>query len=316
MKAERVFLSPFLLLPLALLLSDPQTSPPQAQTVKENGTPCCQVDQTAPREVDFPYYSLRDGFNSNLLLVGASPKPTDFVVAIRSRSGQAALSSSMTIQPGEKRSLDLRGLLIALGADVNGDYAEGSVAVYFNGTVMPLPGQLTVSNPVRRLSLESEMVDNSPGLGLLPSILNAVWWGLGGGRDATIMVSDSSSDSVTADVFLDFQGRRHESTPLVFSPHETKVLSIAQLLGDLKASPAQAPEGGITIRQRSPKPALIAQGRITDPVVGFPRASILWTRRCKRQAQSMPAECLSVFRAKTPPMLHWELSSRTSLSAT
>ena len=128
---------------------------------------------------------------------------------------------------------------------------------------------LTIANPLKSLSLESEMVDNSPGLGLLPPVLNALWWGLGGGREARIMVSNSSGDSVTADVFLDFQAQRHTSEALVFGPHETKVLSIAELLGDLKVSPAQAPEGGITIVPRGAKPALIAQGRITDAASGF-----------------------------------------------
>ena len=134
---------------------------------------------------------------------------------------------------------------------------------------MPLAGQLTMSDPKRRLSFESEVVDNSPGLGLLPPRLNALWWGLGGGREATIAVTNTSGASVTADVFLDFLGEQHPSVPLVFSPHETKVLSIAQLLGDLKLSPAQAPDGGITIVARGRTPPLVAQGKIIDPATGF-----------------------------------------------
>lgn len=55
----------------------------------------------------------------------------------------------------------------------------------------------------------------------------------------------------------------------MFIAHETKVLSITQLLGDLGASPAEAPAGGITIIQRGPRPALIVNGKILDPVTGF-----------------------------------------------
>ncbi|MGD0920504.1 MAG: hypothetical protein ABSA70_01925 [Terriglobia bacterium] len=226
-------------------------------------------ESVAPRELDFPYYSLRDAFNSTLLLVGASPAPLDFIIAVRSASGRTVLSPSMTIASGEKLSVDLRMLLTELGADVNDDFAEGSVSIYFNGTIMPLAGQLTMSNPARSLVLESEMVDNSPGLGLLPSALNAVWWGLGGGREARIMVSNTSGDPVSADVYLDFQGERHESDPLAFAPHETKILSITHLLGQLKVSPAQAPEGGMSIIGRGSKAVLIAQGKITDPNTGF-----------------------------------------------
>ena len=243
---------------------------PRAQSQESSSPTCCALrEPVAPRELDFPHYSLRDGFNSTLLLVGASPAPLDFIIAVRSVSGRTALSPSMTIQSGEKLSVDLRELLTGLGADVNGDFAEGSVSIYFNGTIMPLAGQLTMSNPARSLILESEMVDNSPGLGLLPSALNAVWWGLGGGREARFTVSNTSGDPVTADVSLDFQGERHESAPLTFAPHETKILSVTHLLGELKVSPAQAPEGGISIIGRGSRAALIAQGRITDPNRGF-----------------------------------------------
>jgi len=69
----------------------------RAQT-EETASSCCgQTDTTAPRQLEFPHYSLRDGFNSTLLLVSASPKPLDFVVAIHSRSGQTLLAPTMTI---------------------------------------------------------------------------------------------------------------------------------------------------------------------------------------------------------------------------
>ncbi len=115
------------------------------------------------------------------------------------------------------------------------------------------------------------MVDNSPGVGLLPKTLSSLWWGLGGGREAKFIVTNTSGDPAVADVFLDFLGERHPSAdgPLTFIPHETKVLSVRQLLGDLKFSPAQAPEGGITIIQRGPSATLIAPGKITDSATGF-----------------------------------------------
>jgi len=257
-----------LLVSFALIQLKPRFS--RAQTDGGSTTPCCgQPDTTAPREIDFPYYSLRDGFNSSVLLVSDSPKPLDFVMAVRSRSGQTVLAPNMTIQPQEKLSIDVGEVLTDASADVLGDFSEGSVSVYFNGTIMPIAGQLTMSNPARSLILQTEMVDNSPGVGLLPPSLHAVWWGLGSGRVATVAISNSSDTGVTADVFLDFLGERHSSAPLVFTPHETKTLSIAQLLGDLKTGPAQAPEGGISIIQRGPKPALIAQGKIMDPLTGF-----------------------------------------------
>lgn len=57
--------------------------------------------------------------------------------------------------------------------------------------------------------------------------------------------------------------------PLSFAPFETKVLDIGQLLASIGASPSAVPEGGITIQQIGPYPALMASGKIVDPVTGF-----------------------------------------------
>jgi len=241
----------------------------RAQTNQAAGVACCGPDRPeAPREVDFPYYSLRDGFESTLLLVSDSPKPTDLTLAIRSLTGETVLTH-MTIQPQAKLPVDLRKLLTELGADPTGAFAEGSVSVYFIGTIMPVVGQLTMTNPARRLVHESEMVENDPGRSDIPAVLNGLWWGLAGGRDGRVMVSNMSGDLKVADVFLDFGGKQHPSAPLVFNPHETKVLSIPQLLADINVSVSEAPEGGITVIQRGAHPALIAQGKVTDSATGF-----------------------------------------------
>jgi hypothetical protein len=52
----------------------------------------------APREVDFPYYNLSNGFESTLLLVSDSPQPIDLTLAVKGRQGQV-LTTGQTIQP-------------------------------------------------------------------------------------------------------------------------------------------------------------------------------------------------------------------------
>jgi len=100
-------------------------------------------------------------------------------------------------------------------------------------------------------------------------VLEGLWWGLGAGGDAKVMVANTGGVVLSAEVFLDFAGERHPSAPLVFAPYETKVLSIRQLLGKLEFGPSQAPEGGITIMGRGTAPALIATGAMLDPSTGF-----------------------------------------------
>jgi hypothetical protein len=282
---------PGILFLVVLALSSLFLIGPRLGTSAQDATPCCS--EVAPRELDFPYYALNNGFNSTLLLVSDSPDPLDFILAIHNLAGQTVLSSSMTIQPGAKLPIDLRGLLVQLGADPSGTFAEGSVSVYFEGTIMPLVGQLTLENPALHWSQEAEMVENDPGRSDIPAVLNGMWWGLSGGRDARIMVTNTSGNLQAADVFLDFDGQQHQSPAIVFNPHETKILSIADRLSKLNLSPAQEPQGSITIIQRGANPALIAQGRVTDPVTGF-SSTLEFPDPARQKASSLHASGIPI----------------------
>ena len=175
----------------------------------------------------------------------------------------------MTIQPGAKLPIDMRSLLTSLGADVTGTFSQGSVSVYFEGTIMPLLGQMTIENPARHWVQQAEMVENDPGRTDIPAVLSGQWWGLAGGRDAAIMVTNDSGNAVTANVFLAFGGKEHKLDPLAFAPNETKQLSVADMLTSLNTDVSQAPEGRITIIQQGANPSLVAQGSVEDPVTGF-----------------------------------------------
>ncbi|HEV2349768.1 MAG TPA: Ig-like domain-containing protein [Terriglobia bacterium] len=175
----------------------------------------------------------------------------------------------MTIASQAKLAIDIAGQLKSLNVDSGGDFSEGSVSVNFVGTVMPLVGQMTMTNPALGLIHETVMVENDPGHTDIPQELDGLWWNISGGRDAKVMVTNTSAFPASADVFLDFDGERHPSDYVLFKPYETRTLSVTQLLGELKMSPANVPEGGITIIQRELKRTLIAQGKVLDPVTGF-----------------------------------------------
>lgn len=233
------------------------------------GSPGCCARGVAPRELDFPYYSLKNGYQAALLLVSDSPQPVDLTIAIRNSLGQM-LTTTATLAPQAKLPFDLAATITGLGGDPTGPYSEGSVAVYYMGTIMPVVGQITETNPSLGLTHQVEMVENDPGRSDIPAVLNGVWWGLGQGRTATVTVSNSSNTPQFANVYLDFDGSRHAvNPPLSFAPFETKVLDIGQLLATIGESPAGVPQGGITIQQIGPCPALMASGKIIDPATGF-----------------------------------------------
>src|SRR5574337_438006 len=104
------------------------TSPRPSVNAQSTANCCGLNPPTAPRELDFPYYSLRDGFTSTLNLVSDSPQPLDFIIALHSLTGETLLSSSMTIQPNAKLPIDLAALIKSLGSDPAGPFAEGSIA--------------------------------------------------------------------------------------------------------------------------------------------------------------------------------------------
>ncbi|MGH9454148.1 MAG: hypothetical protein ACRD2O_09295 [Terriglobia bacterium] len=85
---------------LAALLFSRHASQVQAQSLA--GAPaaqCCSEANLAPREVDFPYYTLQNGYQSTLNLVSDSPQPIDLSIVLYSALGRSAIAPPVTIQP-------------------------------------------------------------------------------------------------------------------------------------------------------------------------------------------------------------------------
>jgi hypothetical protein len=225
-------------------------------------------DEIAPREIIYPYYSLRDG-DSFLVLMDRALYPIEFTVAIHSVSGQTVWSKPMTIQPQERLELDIKRLLTDLSVDYKGDFYEGSVSLHFKGpSTNPLGGRMGVETPEGVWNLGPVWREGMGGQNMIPTRLESLWWELGGGRDAILNVVNASPEPVAADVFLDFQGKRHPAQPLEFAPHEMKNVSVTELLAGMRLTAYKAPLGGISIVSHTPTPVLVARGRLTDPESG------------------------------------------------
>jgi hypothetical protein len=145
----------------------------QSQSNPTSSNSCCSG--VGPRELVFPYYSLAGGYQSQLLLVSDSPNAIDLTIVIRNLSGQSLLDSE-TIQPQAKLTVDLATTITKLGGDPTEAFAEGSVAVDYIGTIMPVAGQMTVTNPPLSLTHQVDMVENDPGRSDIPPVLNGLWW--------------------------------------------------------------------------------------------------------------------------------------------
>jgi hypothetical protein len=273
----RAFFPFVVLIAFAVLLSvralAPYTARPPSQpgaSPRLHNAPTAQeASQGAPREIDFPYYSLREGYSSLLQLVSDSPIALPIDVTIRSLSGRKILSQPMTIHSQEKLIIDLGTFLTNLSADRDDGFQEGSISVTYASETRPLMGQITISDPSRGLVFESRVAINDPGDSSIPAVLEGLWWGLTAGRQTKVMVANTCNSPVTADLSLTLRGHHHPSARIVFEPFETKVLSIRELLAKLNIEVDHISEGGITIAGRSSSPALIATGMTADPSSGF-----------------------------------------------
>ena len=89
---------------------------------------CCSEPTIACREVDFPYYTLLNGYQFTLLLVSDSPRPIDLSIAIYGALGHSAIAPPHTIQPQQKLALDMGQPLAKMGLNTSGEFGQGYVS--------------------------------------------------------------------------------------------------------------------------------------------------------------------------------------------
>lgn len=221
-------------------------------------------DQDTPRELIYAYYCVRRGWESRLYLMDRSPRTIDFKVAIHGLSGQTVTLKPMSISPDDDVEIDLRDSLNELGADIEGDFSEGSFSILFNGTGNPLGGRLLVKGPNEEWNFGPVWSQNESGLSMISPRIETLWWDLGGSRDVILAVNNTSSTPVTADYYLDWAGKRHAAPALSFAPHQTRILSVTEALAGLGATAYQASIGGVSIVPRDGRAVLSAKAKLTD----------------------------------------------------
>lgn len=252
-----------LILPLVLVGAEVLGS--GAQSAADTPKP---PDKNTPREIVYPYYSLRDGGESTLVLMDRAAWSVEFKIAVHAGSGQTVWLKPMTIKPQERLELDIKKLLTGQGVDYRGDFYEGSVSLHFKGKGNPLGGRMIVEGPDEAWNLGPEWREGEFGQSMIPERLNSLWWELGGSRDGELNVNNIVGKPVEAVVYLDIQGKRHAARTIRFAPYQMAHLSVTELLAEMKMTPYQATEGGISIVANSPEPTLIAQGKLTDAETG------------------------------------------------
>ena len=146
MRWRAIILSAAALLTLRPAILRAQTSGPPAEEVapQANLNP---PDENTPRELVYPYYSLREGTESVLKMMDRAPRPIEYTVAVHSQSGQTVTSPLKTIQPTEEVEINVKKLLNDLNVDWRGDFLEGTLSIHFKGKGNPLGGRMLIAGP-------------------------------------------------------------------------------------------------------------------------------------------------------------------------
>ncbi|MGO8734354.1 MAG: hypothetical protein ACLQVM_16385 [Terriglobia bacterium] len=267
MRWRAIILSAAALLTLRPAILRTQTSGPPAEEVAPQ-TNLNPPDENTPRELVYPYYSLREGTESVLKMMDRAPRTIEYTVAIHSQSGQTATSPLKTIQPTEEVEINVKKLLNDLNVDWRGDFLEGTLSIHFKGKGNPLGGRMLIAGPHESWNIGPVWSSGEFGQNMVPAELDTLWWDLGGTRDVAMRVSNITPRAVVADLYLEFAGKQHKLGPLEFYPYQMKRLSVTELLNGMKLTAYQAPIGGLSIIPRGVTNALIAQGYISDAELG------------------------------------------------
>lgn len=266
---RRVAILLLVLLELLILSAKPGfAQAPGAVAPVEGGAQALKKpDASTPRELFYPRYSLREGYESKLYLMDRAPRPIDFTISVHSLSGETVTSKKMTIEPSKDQVIDIQELLTEMKVDYRGDFLEGTLSINFTGPGNPLGGRMLVAGPHETQNIGPVWNMGEFGQNMITPVLNTFWHDLGGTRDALFAVSNTASEAVVADVHLDLAGKRYSPAPLHFAPYQTYQLSLTEMLAALKMTAYQAPIGGMSVVPRG-LPTLVAAGYISDPDTG------------------------------------------------
>jgi hypothetical protein len=148
-----------------------------AASIPPIARPRLSAGAMSQQTADFPYFLVRDGFQSHLVVVNAISEPIEFVIAIHNLAGKTIQLPRKTVAPGNKMAFDISTLLTNQPEEIREEFSEGSVTVLYQQIrPMTLVGQITVSNAERHLVFESEMAMLMMGPAQHPQELNALWW--------------------------------------------------------------------------------------------------------------------------------------------
>ncbi len=208
------------------------------------------------------YYSLRDDLTTTLMLNNKGPEPLLATPTFYSLAGTRLNIPPITVPAASYIDVDMH-VLLAGAAD---EFKEGSMKIGYAGGNMQMGAQVRMIDTQRKLIWAEQFIYTSK---LVSSRLESVWWLPFENSKTRLVVSNTSSQTVTATIETDGTSPQ-QTTPyqVTLVPWETRVLDImGDVVGHESGNLHQ--KGGVSISHTGTAGAVIARIFIAKPNKGY-----------------------------------------------
>ncbi len=211
---------------------------------------------TGPNHVlALPYYTVKDGWESTLVLNNAVSEPLPVSITLYSLAGEALTLPVQTLGPLQNKTIDLSEFTRR-----SPTFRQGSVQLSFNHeNGMALGPQLTVENQNQHQSIDME-----PAMGQKSNKLEGLWWSLDQETDAIVILCNTLDQPLTVLVTVDDRGRQLSYPNIRLSAHQTVLLSVDDIRRTLNLRGGGIGKGGLSLIHDGPMGALSAHGLVIN----------------------------------------------------
>lgn len=212
--------------------------------------------------LSMPYYSTKGDWDSVLTLNNATHNSLTASLTLYSLDGAALPLPDVSLGSDFHIALRLSDLIAK--AQSGSRFQEGSIELRFNGNMMDLGAQLTVSDAKHGLSFDME-----PPMAFKSSTLEGLWWSADIKTRGQVMLSNTTSTDLNLLMNTEWHGSVIPAQPISLSAHQTVVLEIEDLLKNIDIKAKGIERGGLSITHNGAPGALIAHGVVQNKEARF-----------------------------------------------
>lgn len=195
------------------------------------------------------------------MLNNKGPQPIEVRPTLFSLSGERLEASPVVVKGESFRNFDLR----EFGALPGTPFEEGNLQLFHTGPDLVIGAQLYLVDETNSLSFDEKLVEFKT----VPSTqLESVWWLPSRHSDVSLVLSNTSEQTVSANVVINAGTSHPQAVDLNLAPHETRVIKVDREKGD----PAVGFKDGVgtaSIHHTEANGALIARALVEDQHSGY-----------------------------------------------